>query len=206
MERVKGLRQRTRRWLSGLRHGDVGYNFPISEWDRRYREGEWDVFESVHEVPRYVVTAAYVKQLKSQPTVLDAGCGYGTLARHIDPFGYSHYTGLDLSGEAIARAQGDNIRDSEFIQCDWNDWSTDRKFDVVVFCDSICHSRAPADTLRHYSGMLNDGGGIVVTLFRHRNMARIWKTIRANFDVAFGATVTNSIGQTWDVAAIPVRR
>lgn len=65
-------------------------------------------------------------------SVLELGCGSGTLARHFLDAGYD-YTGMDIAPEMLAIAKSE-VPGARFIRGDMRRFSLTKKFDAVLIC------------------------------------------------------------------------
>jgi 2-polyprenyl-3-methyl-5-hydroxy-6-metoxy-1,4-benzoquinol methylase len=97
---------------------------------------------------------------RSGKDVLDAGCGFATTSQHIQKLG-NRVTGVESSPDAVKVARA---RIAEVIEADLQQFSTDRKFDVIIFADVLEHLAWPIGVLRKYAAMLKDGGSVIVSL------------------------------------------
>ena len=95
------------------------------------------------QLPYWNHNAAYYpwirKHLSDCRSVLDVGCGDGSLALYLDD-GTRKIVGIDPDGDCIARASrkagGDKL---EFIRCGFEAYPGGRLFDAVVFAASVHH-------------------------------------------------------------------
>ncbi len=92
--------------------------------------------------------------------VLDAGCGFATTSQHIQRLG-NRVLGIESNADAVPVAR---TRISEVIETDLQQFSIDRKFDVILFADVLEHLPWPIGVLRKYKAMLKDGGSMIVSL------------------------------------------
>jgi SAM-dependent methyltransferase len=102
-------------------------------------------------------------------SILDLGCGAGTLVAVLNPNSYNFYTGVDLSEAAIERARAtlkQNPRPAkiEYFHADISTFAVSRIYDVIVLGDAI-HS-VPGmrirPMLKRYSEHLKEGGTFLV--------------------------------------------
>lgn len=178
---------------------DYGRPLPQDRWDRQYREGALEFLDSIGELAHYMVIAGYVHYLFKSPTVLDIGCGHGRLVELLEAFSFKTYLGIDLSPEAIKRAELRKKRNTTFHVADFDKWNPPGRFGVIIFCESLNYAKHPASALLRYARALERNGAIIVSLYRHRNHGRIWKNIEGYFRTVDATTVTNHKGQTWDI-------
>jgi 2-polyprenyl-3-methyl-5-hydroxy-6-metoxy-1,4-benzoquinol methylase len=161
-------------------------------YDRIYRQGEENYFskfidgEQKSEVEEVVLGMIDWKG----KSVLDVGCGTGSLVRKIAHSGASHVTGIDYSHEAIeiARATQDNPRNVQFVTVDLKDMQQGGH-DVVVSCGTIEHSDDPSQFLARLSALTNDKADIVITCPHFINLRGFtWMTLANLLDVPMSLT------------------
>lgn len=70
--------------------------------DQAYREGAYDIVETLELAPRMAVLAGYIRHLGLR-RILDVGCGTGLLLSHLDRD--ATYVGVDISPTAIEAAR-----------------------------------------------------------------------------------------------------
>ena len=184
--------------------GPRGHGRPRSarSWDAQYRTGHWDNFESMDEMPRYAVIGSYIRNYGAALSVLDVGCGYGRLVKELHASSFARYVGIDLSSEAIARANSSDYPNASFSIADFTTWTTDAKFDIIVLNDTLYYAEHPVAVLDRYFAMLADGGSIIVGMFRHRNTMVIWKDIARRFAFAHSIEVRNGKGELTDIRVL----
>ncbi len=100
-------------------------------------------------------------------TVIDFGCGPGLYASRLAQRG-AQVTGIDFSPRSIAYAREKAKEldlEIDYIHQDYLDFTTDKRFDVVlmIFCDLCALSPAQRGSmLKKYRSILNPGGCIVL--------------------------------------------
>ncbi|PYQ61086.1 MAG: hypothetical protein DMF58_06020 [Acidobacteria bacterium] len=92
--------------------------------------------------------------------VLDVGCGFATTSQHIQQLG-NRVLGVESSAEAVKIAR---TRIGEVIEADLQQFSTERKFDTIIFADVLEHLAWPIGVLRQYKAMLKGGGSVIISL------------------------------------------
>jgi len=92
--------------------------------------------------------------------VLDVGCGFATTSQHIQKLG-NRVLGVESNPDAVRLAR---TRIGEVIEADLQQFTTDRKFDAILFADVLEHLPWPIGVLRRYTSMLKDGGSVIVSL------------------------------------------
>jgi 2-polyprenyl-3-methyl-5-hydroxy-6-metoxy-1,4-benzoquinol methylase len=176
---------------------------PAAQWDREFAAGEWERLWEVSESGHHFLVAGLLSALK--PTsILDVGCGEGTLKTHIGHVGYEQYLGIDLSQTAveIARTRDDDSR-AEYLQADAATWVPPRHFDVVLFVESLYYLTRRAETIRRYTAA-SHASHVVVSAFRGIGSRVLWLELGELGTALHKFTVRNARGQTWDVACFAV--
>jgi SAM-dependent methyltransferase len=129
-------RARTPFWSSHL-----GALFPglvtSGVWDREYARGSWDHLSSSDELARYLIVMGRVLSFGASCRVLDVGCGTGRLLELLRNVSFGSYVGLDLSGEAVERAQQLAVPNSRFQVSDAGSFQSDEQFDIFLFYDVL---------------------------------------------------------------------
>lgn len=152
--------------LAGLRRVESPEAPDRSRFDAEYRRGRWDYLASApFERPRQGVVSAYVGYADPQGSVLELGCGEGTLYAHLAPTNRSGYVGVDLSEEALGRARARGVS-APLVCAAVEHYVPDRRFDVIVFNEVLYYIADPAAVVRRYRPWLTDGGAVVVSWFR----------------------------------------
>ncbi|HLK38538.1 MAG TPA: class I SAM-dependent methyltransferase [Polyangiaceae bacterium] len=100
----------------------------------------------------------------SYRSVLDVGCGDGTLLRCLRSArrDVDEWAGADLSAEQVERNRR-RMPDIAFYRLDLAREALDRSFDVVLCSEVIEHIDEQGAAMRHLSSMVSPGGRLVVT-------------------------------------------
>jgi len=188
-----------------LFQGPRGQGKPVAReaWEKMYREGAWDRLDDFSELGHYAVIAGYVRALSETATVWDMGCGHGRLLQLLQPH-FSSYIGVDISAEAIARAEALHLPRTTFAVSRFEDWSPESKADVIIFNESVTYTTHPADLVRTYADRLNAGGRIIISLVEYRNHGPAWRRIADVMDLVCGVRIENGQGQAWNVRMFSV--
>jgi len=101
-----------------------------------------------------------IKKINNNSTILDVGCGDGTLC-----FKLSHCNkviGIDTSEDAIKIANQNNTHDNiSFINDDYLKHNFKNKFDIIIFVASIHHMNMEVALMKAQS-LLNKNGKIII--------------------------------------------
>lgn len=102
-------------------------------------------------------------------TVLDVGCGYGSLCMRAAELGARRSVGIDINPKFVALAEGHlggdyaHLGDRvEFHHVDRSGLETDERFDVVLSKDSFEHIADPEAYIHTMKGYLRPGGLLAI--------------------------------------------
>jgi SAM-dependent methyltransferase len=194
----RDLLQRLRRRFL-LEPAGYGRPIPREALDGEYRSGAWAHFHGLAELPRQSVIVGYVTQLHAHPAILDLGCGSGRLAQLFQPHAFRRYVGVDLSAEGIRQARALGLARCEFAEGDFESWTPDAKFDVIIFSECIGYAHDPGALVARFLPWLETGGMVVISHFRFGHWAAHWRRVERHLQPFAGTTVANASGQTWDI-------
>jgi SAM-dependent methyltransferase len=174
-------------------------------WDDQFRSGAWNALDVVGEVGHYAVLAAYVPYIHPNPDILDIGCGHGELVKHLKMRRFNSYLGVDLSSEAVEQASAAHGSDNiHFVSANFDSWSAEKSFDLIIFNESLYYSREPVVTLDRYADCLRLSveGGLLISMCEYGNHAIIWRQIEEKYSVAFSSRVENERKQAWNIKGL----
>ena len=161
-----------------------------SWWESDYTRNGLARTEGDAELPRHLLVAGLARHYAPGGSLLDIGCGTGglTLPLRAAFAGRSlHYVGVDLSGVALQQAAARHDREEEasgesgtvqFVQADFDDYQPEATFDAVIFGESLYYATDPLLTIRRYTAALNDGGIVIVSMWRRPSRQRVWRLLR----------------------------
>jgi SAM-dependent methyltransferase len=178
-------------------------------WDKEYSSGKWGSLAALADEAHHLVIASYVNGLKPNATILDVGCGEGVLNRAVRRFSYKQYVGIDISAVAIAAAQLFSDPATAFHAVSADNFSTDQRFDAIVFNETLYYFANPVETIRRYAEFLAEDGIFVISMhmFGIREgllKLGIWRDLEAQLQVADETTIHRA-GDTWIVRALAPR-
>jgi SAM-dependent methyltransferase len=186
----------------------LGCGQPVSTavWERQYRDGYWDFLQSPLEIDHYLAIIAFARDAGTGLRILDVGCGSGRLLQLLDPAVFTRYVGIDVSHAAIAAARALNVPNAHFHACNFNRWTSDEAFDLIVFNESLSYALRPVYQAKRYARWLAPGGAIIASLADYGNHETIWRRLEKDFLARAARIVVNDKKQRWTVKALVPRR
>lgn len=180
---------------------------PKSVWEDEYRNGSWDFLETLAERSHHMVVLGFVLGMGENKSVLDVGCGPGGLLHLARKFQLSRYTGLDISETAIEAAR-QRFRDTNirfpvmFEAADFEMYVTPKRYDVIIFNESLSYARDPIAVLTRFGDFLAPGGVFLVSLCYNWWQEPIMNRLTTAFPVMNSADIINEEGLTWQVRVL----
>jgi 2-polyprenyl-6-hydroxyphenyl methylase/3-demethylubiquinone-9 3-methyltransferase len=183
-------------------------DWSLSRWNEVYRIGSTDAYGDLDELARYGILAGYLSHIGGYPRVLDVGCGNGLLRSRIDPTKFSHYVGIDHAEAAIEQARIGDYERTSFLVGDLCSLEIG-KFDMVICNEVLYFVPDPQAFLERLWHVLNPGGHLLVSIFRHPGDFVLWRLLEERFGLVDRVWVRNErnrIGwRGWGLAML-VRR
>lgn len=119
--------------------------------------------------------------LKDGMSVLDLGCGWGSLTRWIA----QHYPACQIMSVSNSAPQGQFIREClereklgnvEVVTANVADFVPGRTFDRIISIEMFEHMRNYRQLFAKTSAWLNQGGALFIHIFTHREFAYLFET------------------------------
>lgn len=165
-------------------------SWSVAKWDQSYASGQLTYFSGLDELARYSTLIGYLTFLSDKPSVLDVGCGPGLLRQRLDDELFSTYTGIDLSPEAIRRAQSLSDDRTSFVCGNFLDFAGP-KVDIVVLNEVLYFAPSPPQMLDHVASLLHDGGLLLTSMWRHPGDRALWRLLDQRFEALDAVRVSN---------------
>lgn len=199
---MESLRQRLAQRFGPLRWAQRSGD--AENWDAEYRRGRWDYLRSLDELAHHSVIAGYCKFLRAGGAILDLGCGEGVLIDIMDPQAYSEYLGVDIAPAAIERALARYNGKRRFVVADISAYQPPKRFDIVIFNESLYYLSDPLAVMRHYENYLAADGMFIVSMYLYEK-APLWRRLGAVYDVIDSTAVANKKGMVWHCKVLQPR-
>lgn len=199
---IEASRRQHQRWVETLRRSPIAvdtdaantqhYEVPAAFYEAalgprlKYSSGLWedgveDIGESELAMLRLYAQRA---ELSDGMTVLDLGCGWGSLTLWVlETFPNCRVMSVSNSASQRAhieaRAEQLGARDRlQVVTTDINDFATERRFDRVFSIEMFEHVRNYEALLAKVAGVLEDDGRLFVHIFTHEHLAYPFETER----------------------------
>jgi SAM-dependent methyltransferase len=165
-------------------------------WESQYERGQWTRLNDLSEQAHNGVVLSYIAHLRPEGSVLEIGCGEGTLLPRLKQIGFRSYTGIDISEVAIAKTKQFGDNKTTFVVGDAEAYKPADAFDVIVLNESIYYFVEPVNTLQRYADYLTAGGLFVISLFDKDRTRPIRRRLKGAFCLVDETVVSNAKG-TW---------
>ena len=188
-----------------FRRFGFGNRVPKIIWEKQFSSGAWDYLESKDEAQHYQTIIKFFDQQKNKNSILDIGCGKGVLYKYLKENGSlqgSGYMGIDLSQTAIRAAQ-QRFRETNFKQLDFENNSIEKKFDVIIFNESLYYFPLPLKIIdKCFLQNLNENGVFIISMFNYPGHDEIWKKIEKHYHILLSEEVKNDKGEKWKIKVL----
>jgi trans-aconitate methyltransferase len=185
-----------------FRHLGYGSRVDRNTWEEQFHDDAWSYLDSEEESARYYTIIRFYEQFNREAALLDVGCGKGVLYKYFQQelqLPGTHYMGIDISENATAAA-AQRFPTTTFKQVDFEYEKLDRKFDLIVFNETLNYFTRPLNTLKKcQEENLQSGGAFIVSLWDYSGHAGIWKQLDKQYKTLLQEEVTNAKGQKWQV-------
>lgn len=165
-------------------------------WEKQYQQGYWDRLSDLSEQAHNAIVISYVAHLKPGGSILELGCGKGTLVERLKQVGYRSYTGIDISESAVNSCGKLVDEKTSFLVGDAENHVLQGSFDLILLNESVYYFIDPGKALKRYSQHLTQDGIFVISVFDKERTRSIREALKSAFDVIDETVVSNSKG-TW---------
>lgn len=149
--------------------------YSAESWERTWREEHPD-FSGANEDPHYGALLQILRRY-DRGAMLDLGCGDGLLWKYYRPLSDSLLVGVDYSATAVENANARALPNCRFHCADFQSYTPDSRFSVVVFNESIYYIEDIGGAIRRAEGWLDDRGVLVFSMIDTLVAKRVWKRI-----------------------------
>jgi len=159
-------------------------------FDEVYRSGRWDALDRKSSADLVQAVQTHARGGR----ILDLGCGTGLLATSVPAGAYSEYLGVDVSAEALERAQAKANEKVHFALADIEKYRPPHAFDLIVFQESLMYVNplSRQQVLQSYREHLAADGRFLVTVVQSARFAAMLNMIRERFRIIEDRTLENS--------------
>jgi 2-polyprenyl-6-hydroxyphenyl methylase/3-demethylubiquinone-9 3-methyltransferase len=180
------LKQKIRNVIRRIKQSYGSAETKRTLWNTEFRDGRWDFIENTQGDVLY----SFVRKHCRNGRILDLGCGSGNTGCELDADVYSEYTGVDISDNALAKAatrseQAGRKGKNRYIQGDIVTYVPDRKFDVILFRESIYYVPRSKilPLLARYAEWLAPEGVMIVRWHDQKKGPDFLGLLRSDFDI-----------------------
>lgn len=138
-----------------------------SKWNKEWKSGAWTYMETqaVERSRIAVIGGVFIPMFAGlNASVLDIGCGEGSISDFLKDHQKPQYVGVDLAKEAIIAAKKARGPPLRFVHAAAHTFAPTHKFDAVVFSDVLYYVEHEK-VLRQYEGYLNPNGIVIISIF-----------------------------------------
>lgn len=181
---------------------------PKSIWEQQYSDTTWDYLEGDDERGHYELITGFYRKYADGGSVLDIGCGKGVLYKYLSEntsLSGNAFTGIDISENAV-KAAGQRFEGVDFRMVDYQFQPVDKKYDVVIFNETLYYFNDPQETLKKcFAENLLPDGKLIVSMCDYDKNEEIWAHIQNEYLVLDESETSNNKGQHWKVKIIAAK-
>jgi 2-polyprenyl-3-methyl-5-hydroxy-6-metoxy-1,4-benzoquinol methylase len=137
------------------------------KWEREYKSGAWDRLTNNKGSTHCKVVAFYVQKKGTKQSILDAGCGSGSILTHLDFDLIEKYTGVDIAQAALDKIAPKRSQD-EYICSTLEDYVPNGTWDVVLFNNILNYISDPVEQLKKFEKTLKPEGFFVISWYKNK--------------------------------------
>lgn len=140
------------------------------KWDQQWRSGQWGYMDKVAVERSKISVMGVMGQIYSNGngSVLDIGCGEGSLADFLTEEQRSQYVGVDLSKEAVlsGRRKRPNLRFVHSAAHHFKPRKDRLQYDLIIFADMLYYVEYEK-ILKQFNTYLKPNGIVIISIFHH---------------------------------------
>jgi len=109
------------------------------------------------------------------------------------------YCGVDFSDNAISQATAKYNHNTsfKFVAADIDVFSDNRKYNAIVFNESLYYLPRPLATLERYEGLLTQNGVFVISIHAIPDHDRLWDAVHRQCRCIDYTVITIKSGTSW---------
>jgi len=149
-----------------------------STMEKRFNNYNFKFLEGYDNIYLYSAISSFINHQNNKPSILDIGCGTGTLLKKIDINNISFYKGIDISSIAIKQAFKLENTKVSFEKADMMTFQTQVKFNIIIFCESLYYLRDDNQIdiiIEKYDNFLANNGIVIISCFYKANYSIIFE-------------------------------
>lgn len=185
--------------------GVVGPHMSQKQWDEEFANSKWDYLSKPNQRDHYDCIIDMYNQYGNNGSMLDIGCGVGLLYKYFkdgSTLNDDQYKGIDISTVAIREAKN-TCKNSSFSVVDYETQHLSKKFDVVIFNETLYYFNHAGKTLQKcVDENLNKGGVIIISMCDHERHDLIWELINKKYSVLNTRKSANEEGIFWTIKVL----
>lgn len=137
-------------------------------YENEVASGVWDYLDNNdNERARHaIIGGVFMRHASRNASVLDIGCGFGTLSDFLSSAHASNYLGIDLSSSEIEKGKSKRPK-IKLKAADANKFTPHRQFDVIVFNEMLYYFDVKQIMFRYINYLTKPGGFMVVSVFKY---------------------------------------
>lgn len=139
-----------------------------NSWERAFQEGNWGFLDSESEYAHYSVVASFLQRRGEPYTLLDIGCGFGSILKYLDLSRLTQYTGVDLAQSALDKITPRRPQD-RYICSSLEEYVPDGQWDIILFNEVLCYTGDPVAPFLRMEKALRSNGCFATSLLRKSN-------------------------------------
>lgn len=151
--------------------------YSAESWERTWRD-EFPDFSGAKEDAHCGAMLQILRRYDGG-SLLDLGCGDGSLWKYYRPLSDSLLVGVDYSATAVKNANARALPNCRFHCADFRNYTPDNRFSAVVFNESIYYIDDIAGAIRRAESWLDDQGVLVLCMIDTLVTKRVWRRISA---------------------------
>lgn len=198
---------------SGLQNESTGkgghvHGCPAAQhaWNALYRSGHWHTLDSAEQSAPYLAISELYQRHVGDGTVLDVGCGSGTLYQYLTEHAgiQNHcYTGVDIADEAV-RCAAARFPEARIGQRDYGSESVGSRFDCIIFNESLQYFDDPEAVLEKCTSNNMHACSVLIVAMAGPQHGPLWNLLQRHYRLVDEQEVMGDDGSAWNVRVFKV--